>query len=550
MCHCAVQDGRLDLRACVMLASSVVHISHRSMEERSVDFESWLAYEEASNFGVKADQNTNDEQQLVTEQQHTEGALERYINAPSAINFSFLLQCSWEAAAVTFQFSLTNGGPASIAYGSIFSGIGTTLIALSLAEMASMDPTVGAQYRWTATFAPKYKRFFGLMQGWITVFAWICSCASNPALMCNIIASLASFNNPEYIPQRWHSTLIMWALTLCPFIGNFWLPKFINILETVGAVCHVTFFFASNVTLVAMAEKSSASYVFKTLTHGASGWNNSVVAWGIGLLTVAYPLTGFDGVLHMSDEVKGARVRVPRAMIFSVVVNATMQFLYMVTVLFCIGDVDRVTASPLPIIEVYYQATGSRAATNVFVFMFIFIIFVSFVNVFASVSRLLWAFARDDGLPYSRVIVKIHPKLKIPVNALSMVAICLFVLALINIGSSTAFNAFISLPALALCISYFFPIYFLFWTRLSRFRPAPISWGPFKLGLAGPFVNLGAMSYIVFVVIWMPFPGSLPVNRLNMNYAGPILGGAILAAVLDWCVDGRKRFRVPSTENH
>ena len=216
----------------------------------------------------------------------------RYINAPSAINFSFLLQCSWEAAAVTFQFSLTNGGPASIAYGSIFSGIGTTLIALSLAEMASMDPTVGAQYRWNAAFAPKYKRFFGLMQGWITVFAWICSCASNPALMCNIIVSLASFNNPEYIPQRWHSTLIMWALTLCPFIGNFWLPKFINILETAGAVCHVTFFFASIVTLVAMAEKNPASYVFKTLTHGASGWNDSVVAWGIGLLTVAYPLTG------------------------------------------------------------------------------------------------------------------------------------------------------------------------------------------------------------------------------------------------------------------
>ena len=31
---------------------------------------------DTSNFGVKADQNTNDEQQLVTEQQHTGGALE------------------------------------------------------------------------------------------------------------------------------------------------------------------------------------------------------------------------------------------------------------------------------------------------------------------------------------------------------------------------------------------------------------------------------------------------------------------------------------------
>ncbi|KAH7066030.1 hypothetical protein BKA63DRAFT_377743, partial [Paraphoma chrysanthemicola] len=148
-----------------------------------------------------AAQEALEDQRVKAEQQRSGGALERYINAPSAINFSFLLQCSWEAAAVTFQFSLSNGGPASVAYGSIFAGIGTTLVALSLAEMASMDPTVGAQYRWSASLAPKWNRFFGLMQGWLTTFAWICSCASNPALISNIITSLASFNHPTYVAQ-------------------------------------------------------------------------------------------------------------------------------------------------------------------------------------------------------------------------------------------------------------------------------------------------------------------------------------------------------------
>jgi choline transport protein len=163
---------------------------------------------------------------------------------------------------------------------------------MSLAEMASMDPTVGAQYRWSAAFAPKWNRFFGLMQGWITVFAWICSCTSNPALVSNIIIALASFNNSEYVVQRWHATLIMWALTLLPFIGNFWLPRFINTLETAGALCHVVFFITSIVTMAAMSNKSSLSYVFHTLTHDTSGWTNPAVAWGIGLLTVTYPLTG------------------------------------------------------------------------------------------------------------------------------------------------------------------------------------------------------------------------------------------------------------------
>ncbi|KAF2822395.1 hypothetical protein CC86DRAFT_257481, partial [Ophiobolus disseminans] len=151
--------------------------------------------------GIITGQKIIEDGRLETEQQRDPGALERYINAPSAINFSFLLQCSWQAAAVMFQLSLVNGGPASITYGSIFAGFGTTLVAMSLAEMASMDPTVGAQYRWSAAFAPKWNRFFGLMQGWITTFAWICSCSSNPALIATMITSLATFNHPDYLPQ-------------------------------------------------------------------------------------------------------------------------------------------------------------------------------------------------------------------------------------------------------------------------------------------------------------------------------------------------------------
>ena len=401
------------------------------------------------------------------------------------------------------------------------------------------------------------------MQGWITVFAWICSCTSNPALISNIVVSLIGFNDKGYVPERWHATLIMWAMTMVPFVGNFWLPKFINALETAGAVCHVVFFVVSIATLAAMGEKSTAGYVFGTLTHDVSGWKQPAVAWGLGLLTVTYPLTGmmmvssdmhrddadmltgFDGVLHMSDEVKRARYRVPRSMVFSVVVNATMQFLYMITVLFTIGDVDRVSGAALPIIEVYYQATGSKAATNLFVVMLLFIIFVSFFNVFASVSRLVWAFSRDGGLPFSHVFSKVHPRLKVPVNALCLIAVCICLLALINIGSSTAFNAFISLPALALYISYFFPILFLFWRRLDRTHSAPITWGPFTLGKAGPYVNLGAMFYIIFIVIWMPFPSFLPVDRLNMNYAGPIVGAVILGGAVDWICNGRARFSVP-----
>lgn len=247
----------------------------------------------------------------------------------------------------------------------------------------------------------------------------------------------------------------------------------------------------------------------------------------------------------MSDEVKKARIRVPKSMITSVILNAVMQFAYMLTVLFTIGDVNRVAQDPLPIIQVYYQATGSKSATNLFVAMLGLIFFISFFNVFASVSRLLWAFSRDNGLPFSAVFARVHPKLKMPLNTLILIGACLCILALINVASSAAFNAFISLPALALYISYLFPILFLFIRRMSTKHPTPIPWGPFHLGKWGPIVNIGAILYIVFMLIWMPFPSVLPVNGSNMNYAGPIVGTIILGALGDWCISGRKRFQVP-----
>jgi amino acid transporter len=335
----------------------------------------------------------------------------------------------------------------------------------------------------------------------------------------------------------------MWAITIFPFLGNFWFKKLLAPLEAVGAICHVVFFIVSIITLVVLAQRSTVDYVFNTLTHDASGWTNPVVAWGLGLLTVTYPLAGFDGVLHMSDEVKKARLHVPRSMITSVILNAVMQFAYVITVLFTIGDVDVVSKDFLPIIQVYYQATGSKAATNLFVIMLGIIIFVAFFNVFASVSRLAWAFSRDNGLPFSTFFAKVHPTLHMPLNALVLVGTCLVLLAIINIGSSTAFNAFISLPAIGLYISYFFPIFFLFIRRFNNSQPIP--WGPFHLGFWGPIINLGAMCYIIFILIWMPFPSFLPVNGLTMNYAGPIIGAVILGALVDWCISGRKRFQVP-----
>lgn len=88
-------------------------------------------------------------------------------------------------------------------------------------------------------------------------------------------------------------------------------------------------------------------------------------------------------------------------MLTAVTVNAIMQFVYAIVILFCIGDYEKVAASGLPIVEIYYHATKSKAAaTAMVVVMHGYISVVSMVNIIASVSRLTWAFSVDKGLPF------------------------------------------------------------------------------------------------------------------------------------------------------
>jgi choline transport protein len=112
----------------------------------------------------------------------------------------------------------------------------------------------------------------------------------------------------------------------------------------------------------------------------------------------------------VGDEVKRVRTRVPASIITSTVSNAIMQYAFAICLLFTIGDIDKVTNTKtgLPLIEVYYLATKSKAATNVLVVATSFVITIAIFNNYASVSRLAWAFARDNGMPFANVFSQVR----------------------------------------------------------------------------------------------------------------------------------------------
>ena len=100
---------------------------------------------------------------------------------------------------------------------------------------------------------------------------------------------------------------------------------------------------------------------------------------------------------------KKVRTRVPRSIMITCVVNSVMLIVFATILLFYCGPLNNVIATPLPLLWIIYNITGSTSAANVLTALVAVTFFFALFNIFASVSRLVWVFARDNGLPFSSV---------------------------------------------------------------------------------------------------------------------------------------------------
>jgi hypothetical protein len=56
--------------------------------------------------------------------------------------------------------------------------------------------------------------------GWLTFFAWVSGCALTPFVLGTMVEGMIIFNNDDFVPKRWHTTLLAWAFMIVPVIWN------------------------------------------------------------------------------------------------------------------------------------------------------------------------------------------------------------------------------------------------------------------------------------------------------------------------------------------
>lgn len=280
------------------------------------------------------------------------------------------------------------------------------------------------------------------------------------------------------------------------------------------------------------------------------------------------------------------------------IINGLVGFAMMLTVLFCIGDIQTVlgTSYLFPFIQVFKDSVGSTAGATTMVAIVLALTWACAIGITTTASRMTWSFARDRGTPFSRILSKVDPRTRVPVVAVAAVVIFSMLLTLIYVGSATAFNDVVSLTITGFYGSYFFPAAFLLYHRIKghvaskndappnvmidetndprigskegggekpsgfgdsdaqanagtpvvEVAQAALAWGPFRIpGILGIINNAYACIYMIFVIFWSVWPPATPVNASTMNYSVVVTAGVIIFSIVWYWIRGRREYEGP-----
>ena len=115
-------------------------------------------------------------------------------------------------------------------------------------------------------------------------------------------------------------------------------------------------------------------------------------------------------------------------------------------------------------------------------------------------------------------------------------------LSLINIGSTTALLAIVTLTIGAMMSSYFITIACLLLKRIRGETLPPHRW---TLGRPGMLINIGALCFLFPVFVFAFFPLTSTVEPDSMNWCAVMYGGILIIAVVYYVLRGRYHYIPP-----
>ncbi|CAG8971621.1 hypothetical protein HYALB_00008014 [Hymenoscyphus albidus] len=130
-------------------------------------------------------------------------------------------------------------------------------------------PLGGGPFKWVTILAPPWcKKFLSYLAGWLTVIAWQALVAGIAIISTSLFQSLLILNSLDYTQQRWHATLLFFAVLAFALFINTYLGRVLPQIESLMLFFHIMGFFSVLVPIVYLAPKKSWREVFTTFMDG------------------------------------------------------------------------------------------------------------------------------------------------------------------------------------------------------------------------------------------------------------------------------------------
>ena len=463
-----------------------------------------------------------------------------------AISFSII--CIIAGGITAFPQALSAGGAFSVVVGWLLGGVMAMLVAVAMGQIGSAFPTAGGLYHWSSILG-------GRAWGWAT--AWFNFLGLVFVVSSVDVGVYLLFNALVMGPLFSVDLTKLWVITLSSSfsIDMVQLLVVAVLLITQGLINHLgirlttilTDFSGYLILVVAVllviallawspvALDFSRLVRFQNFTGDAGGGFYPTAtpypafAFLLGLTFVLYTLTGYDASAHTSEETHDAQINVPRGMWSSVLVSWVAGFIMVATFVLVIPDIGKAAAQGG---NSWFMSVfgASRMPAALSIILGIGIVLANYLCALAgltSCSRMMFAFARDGGMPFSGRLAQVSVKYRTPTNAIWASV----VIAFLSIIYGGAFAVLAVGCAVFLYISYVMPV-------AAGLLAEGRTWkekGPFNLGRWSRPIAIGAVISAILLAIAGFFPPSDKVFYLTI--------GMIVVMVAVWFAVENMRFQ-------
>lgn len=132
----------------------------------------------------------------------------------------------------------------------------------------------------------------------------------------------------------------------------------------------------------------------------------------------------------------------------------------------------------------------------------------------------------------------------VPLNALCVSLVIVSLLSLINIASSVAFNAIMSLGTAALLTSYIISISCI---RIKRWKKQPLPPARWSMGRFSPFVDTVSILFLAIVLTFSFFPLTNHVTAESMNWSIVIFSAVVIFSLTYYFAYAKRVYHGPVT---